>query len=174
VGHEGRILAHAEQHRGLALAQEVDTAEEQARDLCAGTVVGEREAHGVEGRKPYPACVVGPEAGGEDHRPEAVEVQLRRPAGVEGRRVGQLRRRDPPAGELLAEQLPDVGVTGVTEGDRVSQVTGEGCPMSLHPGQAAQKLHPHRLQGAVVQVMAASLPTPSRTGAPKLDAYRCR
>ena len=29
--------------------------------------------------------------------------------------------------------------------------------MSFHAGQATQELHPHRLQGAVVQVMAASL-----------------
>ena len=66
---------------------------------------------------------------------------------------------------MLGEQLSDVGVAGIAEGDRVSQVTGEGCPMSLHAGQATQELYPHRLQGAVVQVMAAALAGHEQVGA---------
>ena len=37
--------------------------------------------------------------------------------------------------------------------------------MSLHPGQATQELHPHRLQGAVVQVMAAAVAGHEQVGA---------
>jgi hypothetical protein len=66
---------------------------------------------------------------------------------------------------LLAEQLADVAVAGITKGDRVGQVPGEGCPMSVHAGQAAQELHPHGLQRAVVQVMAAPLAGHEQVGA---------
>jgi hypothetical protein len=66
---------------------------------------------------------------------------------------------------LLGEQLADVGVPGIAEGDGVGQVSGEGRPMPLHTGHAAQELHSHRLQGAVVQVMAAALAGHQQVGA---------
>jgi hypothetical protein len=88
LGHDGGVLAHAEQHRGLALAEEVDAAEVQAADHSAGAVVGEGEAHGVKGWEPEPACGFGAEPGAEDDGPDAGEVQLQRWVGVEGRWVG--------------------------------------------------------------------------------------
>jgi len=63
LSHNRGILAHAEQHRGFALAQEVDAAEILARDHRACTVVGEREAHGVKSRELHPVAVVGAEPG---------------------------------------------------------------------------------------------------------------
>jgi hypothetical protein len=53
-GRRPRHPPHSEQQRRPARAQEMDAAEEKSWDHCAGPVVRNREAHGVERREPDP------------------------------------------------------------------------------------------------------------------------
>ena len=78
--HQRRVLADADEQRRLALAQEVDADEVQARRggaLRRSSWSGKPSSSNAPGTS-HPARVVRPEAAGEDHGAEAGQVEARR------------------------------------------------------------------------------------------------
>lgn len=98
AGHDGRVLANADEERRLAFSQEV-----HAGEVEPGVAVLEHSSRtgkpsSFEGaRASHPGLVVGPEAAGEDHRAEALEVQLLAAVGAERLGVGHCPARAVPA-----------------------------------------------------------------------------
>src|SRR5438270_13270516 len=100
AGDDRGVLAHSPHQRRLALAQEVDADEVEARHHGARALVAEREAVLVEGGEVDPARVIGAKSGREDHGAEPFQVHFERRIRPERGRLGQLRD-----GEALCRKL---------------------------------------------------------------------
>ena len=72
----------------------------------------------------------------------------------ERHRLGQRGRRSALSRDLFGENVAGVGIAAIPERHRLVQVVGEGGPASLHRREPAQQLYAHRLQDAVVEIMA--------------------
>jgi hypothetical protein len=108
VGDERGVLPHPDQERRPAGAQEVDAAEVQSWDHRAGSVVGDREANGVERRPPDPAGVVGAKARCEDHCADLRRLSSTRGGSArDGGGSGQCGAR-PPSWAANRRPMPDL------------------------------------------------------------------
>src|SRR5215203_2304193 len=156
TGDDGGVLTHPHEERRLAFAQEVDSDEVEPRGSDACSLHMDREAELVErARAAHPGLVVGPEASGEDHGPEAAQVQLDGRVAVEGRRLGELGERNPSFGHQLSHEAPELRVPLIAPGHALAEVRREAGVAPVGAEEAAEQGDPHRSQRPVVEVVAA-------------------
>ena len=152
------VLANADQQRRLALAQEVDADEVQAR-RDARSLALDREAEPVERpRDVNPSLVARPKPAREHHRAEAGPRPAPRAHRRQTARVRDRRRRQPAAAARSRTRPTSCARPGRPTRRSSARSAAKCARRPSAPEKMAEQGYPHRLQGPVVQVVPATGP----------------
>src|SRR5438309_5619 len=155
---DGRVLADAHEKGRLSLPQKVDPAEVEPWYGDASPILRDREAKVVEGViGANPGAVIRTKTRCKDDRSESRQIDALGWGRSESAWRRQIRRCHAAALAGVPNAQAEIGVTRVAERDRFGEIVPEAEPRRVGADEAAQEVHAEPLQGAVVEVTAASV-----------------